>query len=465
LPLVLKHRVQQIHRMGLNVLAEIQSIFRKHGVSTIYVKTLAEKQDNEKNQIFLGREVTELLSVFPGKLEIRQPSESELKRQSEPGRPITEATLNFYWLDRSGNSFHAPQTRLIDYFQYPEARLSGFLQGCKWAPDAIRRRKQAEYGTRVLFLGANRSGNVFGLLLTEREDPLVEHLPEFPESGASSVLKTFSADSDTLETSAHLLELRLREIIGAGWHASVINRGGQIEPFKGNQGAGYTLEALLGVQANAEKEPDILGHELKTFRSGKLSLMTPTADGGPEGELSFREFMDRFGAPGKSGDGSIRFTGVARVSKPNASTGRQLRLTGYDHATGRFSPDPDDVRIEQFNAGSEEVLSVWTLRRLADGWNKKHAQAAYIEAAAASDGSNQYRYLMPFFLCSGTDIWRFLRAVAEDVVYYDPAHSIYATGEAKVRPQWRISTADFANKLSRLYTNVRTVSEMQQSRL
>jgi hypothetical protein len=92
------------------------------------------------------------------------------------------------------------------------------------------------------------------------------------------------------------------------------------------------------------------GHELKTFRSGKLSLMTPTADGGPEGDLSFREFMDRYGAPGKSGDGSIRFTGVARVSKPNASTGRQLRVTGYDHATGRFSPDPAAVRIEQFDA-------------------------------------------------------------------------------------------------------------------
>lgn len=47
--------------------------------------------------------------------------------------------------------------------------------------------------------------------------------------------------------------------------------------------------------------------------------------------------------------------------------------------------------------------------------------------------------------------WRFLRAVADDVVYFDPAHSIYADGPAKVSPQWRISTSDFADKLARLY--------------
>src|SRR3990167_282897 len=175
--------------MGLHALSEVQGIFRRQGVSTIYVKTLAEKQDNEKNQIVLGQEVAELLTVFPGQLEIRQPSESELKRQSEPGRPITEATLNFHWLDRTGVSHIAPQTRLIDYFQYPEARLSGFLQGCRWAPDAIRRRNQAEYGTRVLFLGANREGAAFGLLLTEREDPLVSALPEFPASGVTNILR------------------------------------------------------------------------------------------------------------------------------------------------------------------------------------------------------------------------------------------------------------------------------------
>jgi hypothetical protein len=130
--------------MGLHALSEVQGIFRRQGVSTIYVKTLAEKQDNEKNQIVLGQEVAELLTVFPGQLEIRQPSESELKRQSEPGRPITEATLNFHWLDRTGASHIAPQTRLIDYFQYPEARLSGFLQGvpvgtgCDPAPEPGR---------------------------------------------------------------------------------------------------------------------------------------------------------------------------------------------------------------------------------------------------------------------------------------------------------------------------------------
>lgn len=35
--------------------------------------------------------------------------------------------------------------------------------------------------------------------------------------------------------------------------------------------------------------------------------MTPTADGGPEGDLPFRGFMEAYGEPSKSGDGSLRY--------------------------------------------------------------------------------------------------------------------------------------------------------------
>lgn len=56
-----------------------------------------------------------------------------------------------------------------------------------------------------------------------------------------------------------MLADRLRRIIADGWHPSMRNRSGKLVPFKGNQGGGYTLEALLGVETNALKEPEILG--------------------------------------------------------------------------------------------------------------------------------------------------------------------------------------------------------------
>lgn len=78
--------------------------------------------------------------------------------------------------------------RLIDYFQYPEARLSGFLQGCNWAPRAIRRDEQAIYGQRILVMGSNATGEVTALLLTQKDDPVVTGFPELAPSGVSDVL-------------------------------------------------------------------------------------------------------------------------------------------------------------------------------------------------------------------------------------------------------------------------------------
>lgn len=421
----------------------------------IYLKTLALKQDNEKNQIMLGRDVAELINVFPGKLSLRQPSQSELKRKSDPGRPITEASLTFSWMDARGQTFAAPGARLIDYFQYPEARLSGFLTRCKWAPDAIRRDKQAKYGSRVLFLGANNEGRIFATLLTERDDPLVRSLPDFPSSGVSNVLRTLPVDGEGTVSPAHILELKLAEIINCGWHPSVRNRGGEIIPFKGNQGAGYTLEALLGIVSNSLKEPDILGHEVKTFgkQKGKISLMTPVADLGPEAALTFREFMRRYGHPAKKDDGSVRFTGTVKFGSVNERNGLTLRLKGYDPSTDRFSSDPEEIRVELFRPSDNQVVSGWSLQKLADSWTKKHAFAVYVPSEAHSE-LNKYRFLQPLYFCSGTSVWHFLRTVARGNAYYDPGHAIYANGTAKQRPQWRISVARLQEKLASLYDEV-----------
>ena len=447
--------------MGIESLQQVKDMFRAAGVRTLYVKKLATVQDNEKNQVFLAKEVADLTALFPAKLSLRAPSQSELKRKSDVGRPITEATLNFFWMNAAGERFHAPGARLIDYFQYPEARLSGFLQGCEWAPRAIRRDEQAAYGQRILIMGSNAAGEVTALLLTQKDDPVVTGFPDLEPSGVSNVLGVLSVESEAIETPGSMLADKLRRIIADGWHASMRNKGGNLVPFKGNQGGGYTLEALLGVETNALKEPDILGFEVKSYRGSKLSLMTPTADGGPEGDLSFRGFMETYGEPARSGDGSLRYTGVVRAGRVSANRGLTLRVAGYDHVNDRFSTDPDQIRVEIYEPASGDVISSWSLEKLADGWNAKHAFAVYVRAEkreSAETAKDEYRYLAPFLMCEGTDVWRLLRAITDGVVYYDPAHSIYADDTAKQRPQWRVSTVGFGDTLARLYRSVRAVS-------
>lgn len=57
----------------------------------------------------------------------------------------------------------------------------------------------------------------------------------------------------------------------------------------------------------------------------------------------------------------------------------------------------------------------------------------------------------------GVEVHGFLRAIANGDVYYDPAHTIYEDGETKVRPQWRVNTSKFEEKLAMLYEHVRKV--------
>ena len=40
--------------MGISEFREVEDLFAKNGVNQLYVKELSEKQDNDKNQIYLG---------------------------------------------------------------------------------------------------------------------------------------------------------------------------------------------------------------------------------------------------------------------------------------------------------------------------------------------------------------------------------------------------------------------------
>lgn len=280
---------------------QLRAIYRRLGVSVVYVKPLAPNQDNEKNQIYLGKGLNAVTSVFPAQYSTRGQSSSSKKSHSDESRSITEGLLDFYWIDGEGATFKAPQAKLIDYFQYPEVRLSGFIRGAKWAPRAIRRNFQDDFGRRILLLGVDDAGRTFALLLTEKDDPVVGNWPTLPPYEGAPYLFTFSTTTTTTSTSmADLLKGELSAIVKGGWHfGQRLRPDGSIVEFNANQAGGYTLEALLNITSNSSKKPDKHGHEVKSYGSSRISIMTPAPDGGLQNQLGFVAFMKAYGWPGQ----------------------------------------------------------------------------------------------------------------------------------------------------------------------
>lgn len=448
---------------GVSDLSQLRALLAGQGIRTGYVKKLSARQDNAKNQIYLGGGLDGVTNIFPATISARSASESIAKRGAQPGRPKLEARIDFAWLARDGTRSVAPGTRIIDYFQYPEVRLSGFMAGCSDPPDALRRERQEIYGQRWLVMGTAGDGQVLGLVLTEREDPLAASFPELPGPDSGGVLRPLAisiadAAAGAILSPFELLRAELAGIVHGGWHTSRILKASGPEPFRGTQGGGYTLEALLGVAANGNKAPDRHGYEIKSFSGSRISLMTPTPDYGYQGDHSFREFMAQHGRPGKKDDGSLRFVGIHRCGHVCAATGLAMRVAGLDPEHGIFAA-PEYVGVELYDPSTGAIAAGWSLEKLANCWNAKHANALYIKAQKR-DGEQvpQYRYADSFVTGTGTDVWKLLRAIARGLVFYDPADTVYADGKAKVRSQWRINASQLPDAMASLYSSSQVVT-------
>jgi hypothetical protein len=168
--------------------------------------------------------------------------------------------------------------------------------------------------------------------------------------------------------------------------------------------------------------------------------------------------MERWGHAGDKGDGSLRFTGLHRCGVVNTRTGLAMRVRGYDPASDSFS-DASEIAVELVHHETGEIAAGWSLEKLANCWNAKHANALYIaHERRDADGLAEYRYEPRWLIGKGTDVWRLLRAIDRGMVFYDPADSIYADGRPKVRSQWRINSRDLPAAMGLLYAASETVT-------
>ncbi len=413
-------------------IADLMKRFIELGAVRAFCKPLAEN-DNSKQQIYLGSNL-EVVQMFPFQQVVA----------TEKGKDSTyKAKLEFNWIGKDFSE-RATGAQLILYPQYPEVRLSGFLRGCKHAPNEFLRPTSKESrhfnngpDGRVLFFGITRNGETLAYL-ANTDDPLAKEFRyqqeqgQYPQESVFFNLPLLGRDSKII-----LLE-KLAEIRNGGWQPSIkLSTVGEVLPYKARNGGGYTLEALLGIIPNGRSEPDFIGWEIKGYSQSRVTLMTPEPDGGMYGEAGAKAFVGKYGAPTKND--TLYFTGTHRVNDRNTKTGLTLMVRG-------FTPEKkliDDV------GGAVELLTdtghcaaAWSFAHLMIRWNKKHNQAAYVPYESEKIAAPAYRYLSPALLGVGTDFSRYLAAVCAGKVIFDPGSKVMnASGQnstVKARSQFRI---------------------------
>jgi hypothetical protein len=424
---------------------------------------LSSNQDNEKNQVYLGSRL-EIFSVLPGKVTVGLASESAKKRKSSKGESKLELELDFYWIT-DGGSARAPSAKLINYFQYPEIRFSGFLSQCESAPDSLRRNMQDTFGQRALLLGIVGE-KVYGLALNEKENGDLSVLKSAPFWLNQKLIRVLDTKRNEIEAINPTKLLKEISKLAGKEHASksLKIRGGVPFPWRGTQGAGYTLEALLGVVRNGNAYPDKYGFEIKSTLSSPITLMTTQPDGGVRSQFGIKHFLKLFGWAGAKDDGSLRFNGK---HSPIGSTGRSgLKMVVRNwNSTLKLPEGPGEPKVQLVDKKTGVVAAEWSFGKLGSSWARKHAGAIYVQAQSLNKDRGKhpshYIYGPNVYVCMGTTPLKLISAIESGLVYLDPGDRLYFDGSSKSRTQWRMSFSKkepLEQQLSQLYDQVERIS-------
>ncbi len=400
----------------------IRQMFLDRGCTQVMIKRLSDRQDNDKNQIYMAPDLTDLTWIPSGDVV------GSRTRSNKPGAPGTTkftAPVNFAWIAPRGDS-PAPEAKLIYYPQYPEVRFSGLMLRSPDAPRSLYARKaRGQEAGRQLLIGTSPTSKRVWAMILPPEAIAGPRIDELASDNAYGVFHLWRLSSTReLGSTRDKLLAQLRHIHDLGWVPGQILRVDGPEPYTAKNAAGYTLEALCGVLPNSAGEPDYLDWELKAHTGGNnITLFTPAPTDGLIRSIPRADFMWHFGrfkpAVGIEPD-RWDFTGLHRVGSTNASTGLELAIDGWD---GRKRVEPDGGI--QLTAADGREVARWGFERLMNLWKTKHANTSYVPYQRRTvPGGAEYSFADRVFLCSGTSFLHLLRGFAAPTVVYDPGLNI-----------------------------------------
>jgi hypothetical protein len=241
-------------------------------------------------------------------------------------------------------------------------------------------------------------------------------------------------------------------------------KGGVPFPWRGTQGAGYTLEALLGVVRNGNSAPDKYGFEIKSTLSSPITLMTTQPDGGVRSQFGIKQFLKLFGWAGAKDDGSLRFNGKHSPRGSTARSGLKMVVKNWNSSLS-LPEGSGEPKVQLLDKKTNVVAAEWSFEKLGSSWARKHAGAIYVEAQSLNkDGGkhpSHYVYGPNAYVCMGTTPLKLISAIESGLVYLDPGDRLYFDGSSKSRTQWRMSFSKkqpLEQQLSQLYDRVERVS-------
>lgn len=415
---------------------EIEGMFRRRGCSEILVKALAGRQDNDKNQIYVASDLGQLGKLASGNV---VGSDTSSRKPGASQKAKFTASMKMSWLAPTGDS-PAPEAKLIYYPQYPEVRLSGLIQGSPNPPRSlyVRSERGQESGRHLLIASNQESGHTFALLLPPEARAIPQLTPLLGAAYAAFRLWTLGEEPNSTGRAALLNGLR--RIHRMGWVPGQRLSTKGIIPYTAQNGAGYTLEALLGVSPNGRSEPDFHGWELKSHSIASLSssprgpvtLLTPQPSGGLY-TTDIQDFLRAVGHPTGIPPHRYDFTGIHRVGAlPLPRSGTSLRLRGWDTDRGIR----DDGAVQLLNA-TNDVVASWAYDTLMTHWKRKHAQACYVPYVrrSAPGGGYEYHFSKDLLLCTKATFLRLLTGFHAGQVYYDPGINMQRDSPGS---QWRV---------------------------
>jgi hypothetical protein len=421
----------------IDTLEQLTDLMKARGARLVYAKKLAPN-DNSKNQIYLGGDFSALNIIPHGDIET---DGSELAGSV---RDRAKARVRFRWIDADGQH-EAPNAQLILYPKYPEVRMSGFLKGCRNAPnDVLTVRDEG----RVLFFGITDDGSVLGYA-AGAGTPLAVALHAREGLTPAGVFLALPMAMQQTSTKAQLVSA-LEAVYRKHWIPSQkLGSDGVARPYSARNGGGYTLEAELGISPNGYSEPDYLGWEVKQYAvddfsrfapKSPVTLLTPEPTGGFYREQGVEAFIRKYGYADKSGKANrLNVGGIYACNRLyHADTGLRLTLIGFDAQSGKIADLTGGVALVD-RAG--DLAALWRFTGIIEHWSRKHAQAAYVPSLFRTPPP-EYRYGPRIQLCEQTDLTLFLRAMEAGTVYYDPGIKLENANSPKPlvkrRSQFRI---------------------------
>lgn len=424
-------------------LHSVRELFASVGAQQVQVKYLS-RNHNSKQQIYVAGDLADLAELPLG----RVTASGGTSGKPSAGAPIYRVPVDWVWLDPGGNSL-APNTKFIYYPQYPEVRLSGFLQHSPNPPsDLLSHGKRGQERGRCLLFGATSDRRIAAIVVSAKSpaaQELQQYRGKFGEIVYLPIAAGFARDSKSTLLS-ELSRIHRKDWIDP-WR---LYADGSSKVCRGTNCGGITLESELGIPSNAAPGPDFADWEVKQHAvtnlgrpgTGRITLLTPQPDEGLYAVNGTDWFTRTFGV--FNGASRYDFTGIHKSDgSRNHKTGLSMSLTGFDSSTGHVTRDG---MIALTDPSTGELVSGWTFAKLLTHWQTKHAKAVYVPSIIRRNPDPQYRYGNEIHLGIGTTFVKFLTALSAGAVYWDPGMKSElqpnGTWKPKPRSQFRVNVKD-----------------------